>query len=142
MIGADHMDTSTAESHIIQRTLDLCQAIVEQPEFRSLKESIDAFMGDEGAKFQYQQVNQVGQLLQMKQREGAELQPEEIARFETMRQELLANPTAMRFLDAQDKMQQIHQAVGKALDKTFELGRRPAFEDLQDGSCGSGCGCH
>jgi hypothetical protein len=26
--------------------------------------------------------------------------------------------------------------------KTFELGRVPSEEDLQEGSCGHGCGCH
>ncbi len=135
------MDTATAESHIIQRTLDLCQAVVEQPDFQSLKQSIDAFMADEPVKFQYQQLNEAGQLLQMKQRDGIELMPEEIAQFETMREEFLNHPTAKAFLDAQQQMQQLHQAVGRFLDKTFELGRRPGYEDL-DGSCGSGCGCH
>lgn len=135
------MDTATAESHIIQRTLDLCQAIVDQPDFQSLKKSVDAFMADERVKFQYQQLNETGQLLQMKQRDGMELTPEDIAQFETMRDEFLSNPTAKSFLDAQQEMQQLHQAVGRLLDKTFELGRRPNVEEL-DGSCGSGCGCH
>ncbi|MEA3210746.1 MAG: hypothetical protein QOE70_3803 [Chthoniobacter sp.] len=136
------MDTATAESQIIQRTLDLCQAIAEQPDFQALKERLDAFMSDEYLKFQYQQVNDLGQLLQMKQSDGLELKPEELAHFETMREELLKNPTAQGFIDAQQQMQQLHQAVGKLIDKTFELGRRPKDEDLQDGSCCGGCGCH
>lgn len=135
------MDTATATSQITQRTLDLCQAIAEQPDFRALKESLDAFMGDERLKFQYQQVNDLGQLLQMKQSDGLALQPEEIAQFESLRQEFLGNPTAQGFLDAQQQLQQLHQAVGKLIDKTFELGRRPTDEDLQDGSCCGGCGC-
>lgn len=136
------MDTATADSRIIQRTLDLCQAIVEQPDFEALKKSIDAFMGDELLKFQYQQVTELAQLLQMKQSEGMELKPADVGHFETMREEFLKNPTAQGFLDAQQQMQQLHQAVSQLLDKTFELGRKPEFEDLQDGSCGSGCGCH
>jgi cell fate (sporulation/competence/biofilm development) regulator YlbF (YheA/YmcA/DUF963 family) len=136
------MDTATAESTIIQRTLDLCQAIAEQPDFQMLKERLDAFMDDELLKFQYQQVNDVGHLLQMKQADGLELKPEEIAKFEGLRDEFLKNPTAQGFLDAKEQMQQIHQTVGKLIDKTFELGRRPTDEDLQDGSCcGGGCGC-
>jgi cell fate (sporulation/competence/biofilm development) regulator YlbF (YheA/YmcA/DUF963 family) len=136
------MDTATAESTIIERTLDLCQVIAEQPDFLTLKESFDAFMDDEPLKFQYQQINELGQLLQMKQSDGLELKPEEIAQFETMRKEFLGNPTATAFLDAQQQMQQLHQTVGKLIDKTFELGRRPNDDDLQDGSCcGGGCGC-
>jgi cell fate (sporulation/competence/biofilm development) regulator YlbF (YheA/YmcA/DUF963 family) len=136
------MDTTTVESQITQRTLDLCQAIVEQPDFPALKERLDAFMADELLKFQYQQVNDLGQLLQMKQSDGLEMKPDEIAQFETIREEFLKNPTAKGFLDAQQQMQQLHQAVGRLIDKTFELGRRPNDEDLQDGSCcGGGCGC-
>lgn len=135
------MDTATVESHIIQRTLDLCQTIAEQPDFQTLKERLDAFMRDELLKFQYQQVNELGQLLQMKQGDGLEVKPEEIAQFEAMRDEFLKNPTAQGFLDAQQEMQQLHQAVARLLNKTFELGRRPTSEDLQDGSCCGGCGC-
>jgi cell fate (sporulation/competence/biofilm development) regulator YlbF (YheA/YmcA/DUF963 family) len=135
------MDTATSESTITQRTLDLCQAIAEQPDFLALKEKFDAFMDDELLKFQYQQLNDLGQLLQMKQADGLELKAEEIATFEAMREGFLGNSTAQGFLDAQQQMQQIHQTVGKLIDKTFELGRRPTEEDLQDGSCCGDCGC-
>lgn len=137
------MDTVTTESTIIQRTLDLCQAIAEQPDFVALKSKFDSFMDDEPLKFRYQQLNDLGQLLQMKQADGLELKPEEISQFETMREEFLGNPTAQGFLDAQQQMQQLHQTIGKLVEKTFELGRRPTEEDLQDGSCcgGGGCGC-
>ena len=135
------MDTATAESHIIQRALDLCQTVSEQPDFQTLKSSIDAFLADEPLKFQYQQINDLGELLQMKQSDGLELKPEEIAQFEALRAEFLGNPTAQSFLAAQQEMQQLHQAVARLLDKTFELGRRPTRDDLHDGSCCGG-GCH
>ncbi|MHA3774009.1 YlbF family regulator [Verrucomicrobiota bacterium sgz303538] len=135
------MDTITKESGIIQRTQDLCQAIVEQADFQSLKEKLDTFMADELLKFQFQQVNDLGNLLQMKQSQGMELKPEEIEQFEKLREEVLGNPIAQGFLDAQQQMQQLHQMVGRFLDKTFELGRRPEYDDVHDGSCG-GCGCH
>ncbi len=134
------MDTATSESTITQRTLDLCQAIVEQPDFSAIKEKFDAFMDDEPLKFQYQQLNDLGQLLQMKRADGLELKPEEIAKFGSLREAFLGNPTAQGFLDAEQQMQQIHQSVGKLIDKTFELGRQPTEEDLQDGMCCGGCG--
>lgn len=136
------MDIATVESPITRRTLDLCQAIVDQPDFVSLKEKVDAFLADESLKFRYQQLNDLGQLLQMKQADGLELKPEEISQFESLREEFLGSPIAQGFLDAQQQMQQLRQTVGKLIDKTFELGRRPSEEDLQDGSCcGGGCGC-
>ncbi len=137
-----NMDTATAESTITQRTLELCEAIVEQPDFLTLKGNFDAFMSNELLKFQYQQLNELGQLLQMKQTDGIELKPDEIAQFEGMREEFIGNPAARGFLDAQQKIQQLHQKVGKLINKTFELGRAPTENDLQDGSCcGSSCGC-
>jgi cell fate (sporulation/competence/biofilm development) regulator YlbF (YheA/YmcA/DUF963 family) len=135
------METSSKDSLIVQKTQDLCQTLVEQPEFQNLKSRLDAFMADEGLKFQYQQVNDLGNLLQMKQSHGLELKPEEIEQFEALRTEFLNEPVAQGFLDAQQQLQSLHQTVGKFLDKTFELGRRPEYDDVHDGSCGD-CGCH
>ena len=135
------MDTKAKESPITQRTLELCQAIVDQADFQGVKQKLDAFMADELLKFDYQQVNGLGDLLRMKQSQGIELQPEEVTRFETLREKFLSDPVAQGFLDAQEQLQQLHEVVGRFLNKTFELGRRPEYEDVHDGSC-SDCGCH
>lgn len=135
------METRDKDSGIIRKTQDLCQAITEQPDFQEVKGKWDAFMADEKLKFQYQQVNDLGNLLQMKQSNGLELKPEEIDQFESLRTEFLNDPVAQGFLDAQQQLQQLHQTVGQFLDKTFELGRRPEFEDVNNGCCGD-CGCH
>ncbi len=135
------MDTKAKDSPITQKTLDLCQAITEQADFLSLKQKLDAFMADELVKFDYQQVNSLGNLLQSKQSNGVELTPAEVEKFEDLRQKLLGNPVAQGFMDAQAQLQQLHEVVGNFLNKTFELGRRPEYEDVHDGSCGD-CGCH
>lgn len=135
------MDTLVKESGLVLKTRELCQAVTEQTDFLVLKEKVDAFMADELLKFKFQQVNDMGGMLQLKQSQGMELKPEEIAQFETLREDVLGNPVAQGFLDAQQQMQQLHQMVDKFLDKTFELGRQPEFEEIHDGSCG-GCGCH
>jgi cell fate (sporulation/competence/biofilm development) regulator YlbF (YheA/YmcA/DUF963 family) len=134
------MDTQAKESPITQRALELCQAITDQPDFQSLKEKLDAFLSNELLKFDYQQLNGLGDLLRMKQGQGMELKPEEITQFEAMREKFLSDPVAQGFLDAQEQLQQLHEVVGKFLNKTFELGRRPDYEDVHDGSC-SDCGC-
>jgi cell fate (sporulation/competence/biofilm development) regulator YlbF (YheA/YmcA/DUF963 family) len=136
-----HMDTLAQESSIIQKTLELCQAVVEQPDFRSVKEKLDAFMADELAKFQFQQFNDLGGLLQMKQSHGVDPNDEEVARYEALRAELMKNPVTQGFLDAQQELQKLHEAIGRFVNKTFELGRKPSYEDVHDGSCNS-CGCH
>ena len=135
------MDTKVKESPITQRTLDLCQAIAEQADFQSLKQKLDAFMSNEMLKFDYQQLTGLGDILRMKQGQGLELKPEEITQFESMRERFMGDPVAQGFLEAQEQLQLLHENVSRFLNKTFELGRRPEFEDVHDGSC-QDCGCH
>jgi hypothetical protein len=47
---------------------------------------------------------------------------------------------AKGFLDAQNEMHVLQHGVQRVVNRTFELGRVPAQEDLQD--CGGGCSCH
>jgi hypothetical protein len=66
----------------------------------------------------------------------------EIADFEKHRDELLKNPAARGFLDAQEELHQLQHSIQKQVSKTIELGRLPAEADFKEGSCGHGCGCH
>lgn len=136
------MDTSVKESPIVQKAIELCEVVASQPDFLSIKERVDAFMGNEMVKFQFQQFNEMSDMLQMRQQGGMEIKDDEIAQYEALRGELLKNPVATGFIEARQEMQSIHEAVGRFVNKTFELGRKPEFEDVFDGSCGSGCGCH
>jgi cell fate (sporulation/competence/biofilm development) regulator YlbF (YheA/YmcA/DUF963 family) len=134
--------TTTEDTAIIQKTRELCDAIVAQPEFQTMRRQIDQFMGDEGAKSQYQTVMEKGEMLQQKQQMGLPLNDAEIADFEKHRETLISNPVARAFLDAQQSMQKVQQSVGQYLAKTFELGRTPTDDDLS-GCCSDhgGCGC-
>jgi cell fate (sporulation/competence/biofilm development) regulator YlbF (YheA/YmcA/DUF963 family) len=134
------MDTQGKESLITQRTLDLCQAIVDQEDFQTLKQKLDAFMSNELLKFQYQQVSGLGEMIRTRQMQGAELPMDDVAKFEVLRDSFLNDPVAKGFLDAQDQLQQLHETVSRFLNKTFELGKRPEYEDVHDGSCRD-CNC-
>lgn len=136
------METATAESKIISKTVELCETVVGDPSFKSIKKRVDTFMADEEAKNLYQKVSEQGEYLQHKQQQGVSLADEEIAAFEKERDTLFANENARGFLDAQDEMHQIQTTISKYVSKTLELGRVPESQDLESGSCGSGCGCH
>jgi cell fate (sporulation/competence/biofilm development) regulator YlbF (YheA/YmcA/DUF963 family) len=129
------MDTTTKESPILQSAILLCEAVAAQPDFQSLKQKLDAFLSDEMLKFQYQQVNDLNNLLQMKQSSGLALKDEEIAKFEELRAALLKSPVVTDFIEAQEQLRRLHLEVGRFLDKTFEIGRKPEYEDVFDGSC-------
>ena len=129
------------DSIIIQKTRELCQIIIEQPEFQGIRRRIDSFMTNEEAKTIYQTVVERGDQLQQKQQMGLPLTDEEVAAFETQRETLVNHPIARSFLDAQQEMHKLQETVGQYVAKTFELGRVPEAEDFSAGSCGSSCGC-
>jgi cell fate (sporulation/competence/biofilm development) regulator YlbF (YheA/YmcA/DUF963 family) len=136
------MEATIAENSVVQKTKELCQAILDEPSMRNIRQRIDAFMGDERAKAQYDGLMTKGQALQQKQQMSLPLTGEEISDFEQHRDELLNNPVARGFLDAQEELNQVQQSVHQYVNKTLELGRLPTEEELGGGSCGHGCGCH
>lgn len=133
------MDITSQDGGIVRKTMDLCQAVVEQPDFQALKQKLDAFMADELVKFQFSQLNDLGNLLQLKQNNGVSLKEDEIAKFEVLRTELMKNPVAQGYLDAQQELQKLHETIGRFINKTFEMGAKPTYTDVYDGSC-SDCG--
>ena len=136
------MTTEIEENAILEKTRALCQTIVDQPGMTSIRQRIDTFMADAGARGQYEAVVSKGQALHEKQTQGEQLANTEIADFEKQREALLNNPIARGFLDAREKLHEIQHSIQKYVSKTLELGRVPTTEDMEDHSCGDGCGCH
>jgi cell fate (sporulation/competence/biofilm development) regulator YlbF (YheA/YmcA/DUF963 family) len=137
------METNVqTEDAILQKTRELCETIVQQPEFQGIRRQVDSFMADAKAQQQYESLSEKGRHLHHKQQQGLQLAPAEIAAFDAEREALLRNPVAKGFVDAQEAMHHMQEEVNQFLSKTFELGRVPTSEDLESGSCGSGCGCH
>ena len=126
---------------IEEKTRELCQTIVDEPEMASIRRRIDTFLADAGARGQYETVMSKGNALHQKQHNGETLDGAEIADFEKHRDELLKNPTARDFLDAQEELHEMQHSIQRHVSKTFELGRVPTEADLTEGSCGHGCGC-
>jgi cell fate (sporulation/competence/biofilm development) regulator YlbF (YheA/YmcA/DUF963 family) len=128
---------------IEEKTKELCQVIVDQPEMISIRKRIDTFLSDSNARGQYETVMSKGQALQEKQAQSQPLEGVEIADFEKHRDALLKNTVARGFLDAQEEMHAIQHSIHKHIAKTLELGRVPTEDDLSSDSCGQGgCNCH
>jgi cell fate (sporulation/competence/biofilm development) regulator YlbF (YheA/YmcA/DUF963 family) len=135
------MPTTIEETPVMQKTRELCQTILDQPSMQSIRQRIDAFMGDEGTRGQYDDLVNKGQALQQKQQMAIALSGEEVAEFEKHRDALMKNQVARDFMDAQEELHQVQQSVQKYVNKTLELGRLPTEEEMSEGSCGHGCGC-
>ena len=129
---------------IEEKARELCETIVAQPEWTSIRNRIDAFLSDDLTRTQFDAVNTRGQSLHEKQHSGQPLNGQEIADFEKQRDALLKNPVARGFLEAQDELHEIQNSVQKYIHKTLQLGRVPTDADFkeEEGSCGQGCGCH
>jgi cell fate (sporulation/competence/biofilm development) regulator YlbF (YheA/YmcA/DUF963 family) len=128
----------------MQKTKELCQTILDQPNMQSIRERITAFMNDDKTREQYDNLVNKGQTLQQKQQMAQALSQEEIADFEQHRDAVLNNPTARGFLDAQEEMHEVQQSIHHYVTKTLELGRMPSDEELNStcGNHGQGnCGC-
>ena len=136
------MTTTIEETSVIQKTKELCQAILDQPNMQSIRKRVDAFMADEKTRVQYDGLMSKGQALQQKQQTSMPLTGDEITEFETQRETLLNNPVARGFLDAQEELHEVQESIHQYVTKTLELGRMPTEEDLNGGGCGHGCGCH
>ena len=137
------MQTAVETPAVEAKIRELCQSILDRPDFTDLRRRIDAFMIDEKAKYEYQMLNDSGALLQQKQQHGVQISEEEIGRFEALRDSFMGNPVATEFMTAQQEVSRLQDNILKHVQKTFELGRVPTVEDMNDGSCCSdhGCGC-
>jgi len=129
-------------SAIEEKTRELCEALITAPNVVSIRQRIDKFMANDSARAQYEAVMTKGQELHDKQHRSLPLSGEEISAFEKSREQLLANPVARGFLDAQEELHGIQESIQQQVAKTLELGRVPKAEDMESGSCGHGCGCH
>lgn len=137
------METTT-ETPVIQKTRELCQLLLTQPEFASIRRRVDTFLNTPKAQQQFQELNDKGEFLHHKQHQGIQLSDAEVADFEKDRNAAMADPVIRGFLEAQREMHKIEESISQYVLKTFELGRVPETEDFEHehGGCGhGGCGC-
>jgi len=135
------METIAETSAVVNKTKELCQAILDEPNMGSIRRRLDAFMSDDKARSLYDGLVTKGQAIQQKQQLSMPVSGEEVADFEQHRTALFNNPIAQGFLDAQEELHKLQESVQQYVSKTLELGRLPTEEDLNGGSCGHGCGC-
>jgi cell fate (sporulation/competence/biofilm development) regulator YlbF (YheA/YmcA/DUF963 family) len=136
------MQTQTNGNAVLDKTRELCQTILTDPNMGEIRKRIDTFMADPTSRSHYDSVVSKGQVLHEKQEQSQPLSQDEVSAFEADRENLLKNPVARGFLDAREELHELQHSIQKLVSKTLELGRMPTNEDLEEG-CGHGsCGCH
>ena len=135
------METTITDNAVLEKTRELCQTILNQPEYQKVRTQVESFLSDEKAQEQYQTLSSKGEYLQHKQAQNLPLSGEEIAEYESHRESFFSNPVARDFVGAQQTIHKMQETVAQYVAKTFELGRIPTNEDFDSGSCGPSCGC-
>jgi len=134
------------QTAIVDKTRELCQLILSQPAFRDSRKDIHAFLDNEEAQELYRDIAQRGRELEEKQMQGQTPDPAALETFEKKRFEFMENEIAKNFIEAQQMMNEVQETVNTYVNKSFELGRVPSEEEIEESkdSCcsGSGCGCH
>lgn len=136
------------DSAVMEKTRELCAAMVKDEEFVQLQQDVATFFADDNARESFKKIQEWGEELSRKQEAGLQLAEQEIKEFETAREALFKNEVATKFLSAQQGLQALQGAISKSVGMTLELGRVPTEEDMaaQDSGCcggggGGGCGC-
>ncbi len=129
-------------SPLLVKTLELCSALTASPDFQSVQARMQRFEADADAGALLAALNEKGAALQEKQQLGLPLAEAEIGEFEAARQAFFGNPLAQDFVQAQEQMQKMQQAIAKYVGKAFETGRVPVADDFAGDCSDGGCGCH
>ena len=131
------MELKMQDSPVIQKTLELCQVLLDQPAFHEMRKHIDAFSSDEKARTQYQRVYEMQEALE----QGDRSDDDQITAFEQERNALFANEVVRNFTDTQQALHKLQQTVSAYIAATFRLGRLPGEDDFERESCGPHCRC-
>ena len=96
---------------------DLCRALLEDERLKGVFSSIDAFMENDASKELFSQMQAKGEELQTKQQAGIELTAGEVEEYNKLREQMLEDPAAKAFVEAQESIQSVHQTIGSWVDE-------------------------
>ncbi len=136
------METVLETAALERKLRDLCQCIVEDPEFLEARAKIEAFSEDEAARKVYRAWQEKAHALHLSSHEGDLPDDEDLEEFEQLREEVEANAVASEFAEAEELLNGLFGAVTKMVQKTLQLGHVPSEEELAESGCeAGGCGC-
>ena len=85
------MEYNQNSSPVVVKLQELCKALVDDPQFASIRDRVSLFLSDEETRRQYENLNNKGMMLHGKQQSGVELTEEEINDFEKARGAITTN---------------------------------------------------
>ncbi|MEG0143896.1 MAG: YlbF family regulator [Akkermansia sp.] len=144
------MNNNTLENELLTTTTALCEALANDPQVISATASIRLFFQNPEATKLFEEVNAYGEELRNKHLAGMPPSEEEITKFDTLREAVVANDTARNYLEARQSIDCILGSISQHLGMSIDLGRAPTLEEVEAASkqaasatcsCGSDGNC-
>lgn len=133
----------TASPLIQSKIIELCEALVADVDVKNARLHAETFLADDAAMSLYREMATLGRALHQKHHHDEEPTAEEITRFNALQDRCESNPVISGFLNAQNVLSGVAEAVNAFVGKSLESGRVPSSEEMvKKGGCGEGCGCH
>jgi cell fate (sporulation/competence/biofilm development) regulator YlbF (YheA/YmcA/DUF963 family) len=131
-----------------EKARELCQFIVDQPDFSEARRQIEVFLEDAEAQAVYRAWQEKAHEIHRMGHEGLQPNDADLQEVDRLRQAVAGHGVASSFAQAEDQMNGIFGSVTKLLQQTLQLGRVPSVEEMNtnSGCCGGGggggCGCN
>ncbi|MFO0442487.1 MAG: YlbF family regulator [bacterium] len=133
----------TASPALQSKIIELCEALVADADVKNARLQAETFLADDSAMSLYRELATLGRALHQKQHHGEEPTGEEITRFNGLQDSCDGKPFITDYLNEQEVLSGVAEAVNAFVGKSLESGRVPSPEEMvKKGSCGEGCGCH
>ena len=138
------MIVTLANQTLTDKMVELCNELLQQESYQSLRAMVDQFVKDEAAIQQYERFLRNQQALEQKEERQQKLTAEEIREYEQEEMALYENPVIRKYLHAEGEFNKFHRFISQFYMKTIELQRLPELSELKKEGCGCGgsCGGH
>lgn len=129
--------TDTSVSSLQEKARELCQFILESPDYAAAQGKVDIFDEDTEAQKLYQAWRETEMELHQQHQQGNPPTDEQITDLEMKRDAAVENSVVADFADAENTLNQIFSTVVKVVQKSLQSGTIPTDEELNE-CCNSG----
>lgn len=142
------MSNTSLTPELVKLTTELAAAFAQCQKVVVAKAKIGLFYQNAEATDLFRKVNEYGEELRNKSMEGMPPSEEEIAKFDSLRQDVVDNPLCKGFLESRQMLDDLLGTVNQYLCLAIEKGVAPTDEEVaesltqQMSSCSCGGGCH
>ncbi len=142
------MANTSLTPELVELTTQLAAAFAQSQKVISAKARIGLFYQNPEATELFRKVNAYGEELRNKHEAGMPPSETEIAKFDQLRQDVIANPVCAGFLEARQLLDELLGTVNQYLCLAIDSGKAPTDEEVaeamnqQMSACSCGGGCH